>query len=145
MNISRRTFLATSTTAALAGLYVAYLWRWGNPTDVIVSILERRVGYLNVDRVTFRHFAKDYLLSRQQHSRMMSLLSGLSLPLRYFSPYDWLQQNSGYQRLEDSIVSLYLLSTDFFQNDANEQRQVAYLSFYDPFVTVCRNPFNRRS
>jgi hypothetical protein len=145
MKNSRRTFLAFGAASTLAGLYVAYLWRWGNPTDVVISILERRVGYLKVERDTFRQFAQDYVVSRKQHSRMLGLLSAFSMPLRFFSPYDWLQQNHGFQRIEDSVVSLYLLSTDFFQNGASEERPVTYLSFYDPFVTVCRNPFNRRT
>jgi hypothetical protein len=45
------------------------------------------------------------------------------------------------RRLEDNIVTEYLLSTDFFFHDADESREVRYLSFYEPRLAPCRNPF----
>lgn len=37
----------------------------------------------------------------------------------------------------------FLLSTDFFQNGADERRLVRYVAFYDPYQTPCYNPFAR--
>ena len=34
----------------------------------------------------------------------------------------------------------FLLSTDFFQNGADESRFIRYASFYDPYVSPCWNP-----
>ena len=116
----------------------------GDPTDVIVAILERRVGYLRVESGTFRSFARNYMEYQKQYERQLAALSIFSLPLRFLSPYGWLSQRHALRRLEDNVVSTYLLSTDFFHNGADEKGAVTYLSFYDPLVVICRNPFNRQ-
>lgn len=36
-----------------------------------------------------------------------------------------------------------LLSTDFFLNDEDETRVIRYVTFYDPSLTLCSNPFAR--
>lgn len=35
----------------------------------------------------------------------------------------------------------FLASTDFFQNDGDETRSLQYVSYYDPYVSPCYNPF----
>lgn len=35
----------------------------------------------------------------------------------------------------------FLASTDFFQNGADETRPLRYVSYYDPYVSTCYNPF----
>lgn len=144
MGLSRRKFLALGLAAGAVPLYALYAWRWGDPTDVIVAILERRVGYLRVEPATFRDFAKDYASFQKRHEHEFAVLTDISLLLRFFSPYRWLAQGHAFRRLEDNVVSSYLLSTDFFANGADEQRAVAYISFYDPYVRPCSNPFNRQ-
>jgi len=37
---------------------------------------------------------------------------------------------------------MYLLSSDFFQNHADESRTVRYLAYYDLLIP-CQNPFAR--
>ncbi len=144
MKLSRRKFLALGFVAATAPLYALYAWRWGDPTDIIVAILKRRVGYLRVEPDTFHDFAKSYISSRKDYERQLATLSAVSLPLQFFSPYRWIAQGNALRRLEDNVVSSYLLSTDFFANSANEQREVSYISFYDPYARPCSNPFNRQ-
>jgi hypothetical protein len=46
-------------------------------------------------------------------------------------------------RLEDYFATIYLLSTDFFVNGADESRVVKYVALYDP-MRACGNPFARR-
>ena len=144
MQFSRRKFLALGAGFGMMALYGAYKWRWGDPTDVVVAILKRRVGYLRVEPNTFHTFAKDYLEHKKEYKGELAKLSVVSLPLQFLSPYNWLRSGHALWRLEDNVVSLFLLSTDFFQNNADESRAVKYLSFYDPYIVVCRNPFARR-
>lgn len=143
MKLSRRKFLALGLAAACAPLYAWYAWRWGNPADIVVAILKRRVGHLHVEPGTFHDFAKDYVASRSKYERELAMLSAISLPLQFYSPYRWFAHGHALRRLEDNIVSDYLLSTDFFANGGNEQRNIAYISFYDPYTRPCSNPFNR--
>ncbi|MBA3588014.1 hypothetical protein [Methylibium sp.] len=143
MTIARRKFLGlgVSLAAGATALYTAYKWRWGEPTEVIVAILHRRVGDLRVDAASFDRFATEYVDYRKDYRRQLSVLSIVSLPFQYVTPYGWIEQGGALRRLEDNVVSLYLLSTDFFLGGADESRPVSYLSFYDPYASVCRNPF----
>jgi hypothetical protein len=143
MDLSRRKFLALALAVGAIPLYAFYSWRWGDPTDIIVAILKRRVGYLRVEPGTFNKFAKDYMLHRKNYAHMLASLSMISLPMQFLSPYHWLKHGNGLRRLEDNVVSQYLLSTDFFDNDADEHRVVSYISYYDPYTRLCSNPFIR--
>lgn len=42
------------------------------------------------------------------------------------------------------VEERFLMSTDFFQNGADESRRVAYVGFYHPYVTFCHNPLATR-
>jgi hypothetical protein len=144
MNPSRRKFLAWSLAAGIAPAYALYAWRWGDPAAIIVAILKRRVGYLRVEHGSFYEFARTYVSSRREYERQLATLSAVSLPMQLISPYRWLRQGHALRRLEDSVVSDYLLSTDFFFHGADEQRAVTYVAFYDPYARPCSNPFNRQ-
>jgi len=144
MNFTRRKFLLAGFAIG-AAIVAAYKWRWGDPSDAVVAILKRRVGYLKVEPGTFHDFAARYLEQRSEHQkRLLRRLSLLGPALRLVSPYRWLGPAHSLRLLEDSVVSLYLLSTDFFQHGADEQRAVTYVSFYDPYSIACGNPFARQ-
>jgi hypothetical protein len=143
MRLRRRGFLVLGAGSAvvIATGYGVTRWYRGDPASVIVAILERRVGYLKVDRASFQHFAIDYLESRKEYKRELALMALFSLPYRYVTPYPFLKQGNSLRRLESNVVSRYLLSTDFFEHGADESRPVSYVEFYDPYGTACRNPF----
>ena len=46
-------------------------------------------------------------------------------------------------KASNRIVTKFLLSTDFFQNGAKERKVSKYRGYYDPYVSVCGNPFTR--
>lgn len=143
MLITRRKFFALGAgiIGGAVAVTTAYKWLGGKPQNVIISILNRRLTQLNVDKTSFGPFSIAYLDYRKEYRKQLSIMSIVSWPLQYLSPYAVLPQGSPIHRLEDNIVSMYLMSTDFFQNGANEKRQIQYLSFYDPYISVCRNPF----
>ena len=143
MRPNRRRFLllgAGSAVVIATGYGVARRYR-GDPASVIVAILERRVGYLQVDRASFARFAVDYLESRKEYKGELGQLALFSLPYRYFTPYPFLKQGHSLRRLEANVVSRYLLSTDFFEHGADESRPIVYVEFHDPYSIACRNPF----
>lgn len=141
MKISRRQFLFAGAASGLAALVGYSAWRWGKPRNIVVAILQNSVGHLQVDPDTFWTFANDYLKYKASYEQTLSRAAPFLLPLWLFNPYKWLQQGNALRRLTDNVVSTYLLSTDFFQNGADERRPVNYISFYDVYVTPCRNPF----
>jgi hypothetical protein len=124
--------LAASTT---------YSWYFGEPENVIIAVLNRRLKLLNINTASFKEFSTEYIKYREEYRQQLKILAIFAQPLQVHSPYKLLPQGSDFHRLEDNIVSMYLMSTDFFQNGADTKKQIQYLSFYDPYVSVCRNPF----
>ncbi|MEO5883788.1 MAG: hypothetical protein ABIQ06_15330 [Caldimonas sp.] len=143
MRLRRRRFLliGAGTAVSLATAFGVLRWYRGDPKSVILAILERRVGFLQVDHASFQRFAVDYLESRKEYERELALMALFSLPYRYVTPYVVLKQGHSLRRLEANVVSRYLLSTDFFEHGADESRPVAYIEFHDPYRIACRNPF----
>lgn len=80
----------------------------------LAAELRRHFHYLELDEASLARYVRDYL--------------------RHLAPPD-LAGPDFYTR--------FLLSTDFFQNGADESRTMQYVTFYDPYVTACRNPFAR--
>lgn len=44
------------------------------------------------------------------------------------------------RKVSRKLAEKFLLSTDFFP-DADESRPLKWVAYYDPYVSVCRNPF----
>ena len=143
MRLRRRRFLLLGAGGAvvIATGYGVARWYRGDPTSVIVALLERRLGYLHVDRTSFHRFATDYVESRKEYKQELARMALFSLPYRYVTPYPLLKQGHSLRRLESNVVSQYLLSTDFFEHGADESRPVVYVEFHDPYSIACRNPF----
>lgn len=47
------------------------------------------------------------------------------------------------KKASSRVVTKFLLSTDFFENGAKERTLSKYKGYYDPYVSVCGNPFTR--
>lgn len=137
---SRRTILLGSL-AGLVGARFLYKWYWGDPAQVIEAILARRLGHIRTEAKAFSAFSTQYLKARKEHEEQLRHLSTASLFLHFFSPYSWVGSRHPLRRLENNVVSMFLLSTDFFENGADESRLVKYVAFYDPTAAICRNPF----
>mgnify|MGYP001811968040 CR=1 FL=1 len=146
MKLTRRAFLWAALGGGAAVAVGASAWSWfrGDPEAIVLAVLRRRVGFLNPSDETLRTFASDYLISRESYRRTLARLSVLALPLRFASPYEVLPMGNPLRRLEDNMVSQFLLSTDFFETGANEDRTPDYVGFNDPAVRPCRNPFATR-
>jgi hypothetical protein len=136
----RRFLIALGGGAGAIGAYFGLNWFFGDPRDVTVAVLHRRCGGMYVNEDTFERFAGEYA-DWKGRTDLLRHLSALSLPLGMWSPYEWVLPLHRLRRLEDSIVTQYLLSTDFFLHGANLRREIQYMSFYDPMITACRNPF----
>ncbi len=47
-----------------------------------------------------------------------------------------------YNQYRSQIIADFLLSTDFFLNGMDEQKNINYLGFYNPYSRPCSNPFS---
>ena len=144
-NFCRRLFLkASAVTLLVGGGYGLLKWFTAEPTDIIIAILKRRVGYLDIEFEAFKFFAGDYVKWKATEARKLKMLSVVSFPAQHISPYELLPQGNPVRRLENNVVSQFLLSTDFFQNGASDNRKIRYQGFYNPLVTICANPLMRK-
>lgn len=143
--IRRRQFLLGGLAiVAIAGVGVIGFGR-GAGEAKIASVVRRRLNFLRLDEAGLQAFAHDQvgalLAKRPTWNRMKyHFLSVFSKSFtRYNSSSD--QRTRG-ERLADNLASTYLLSSDFFVNDADQSRVVQYLTLYDP-MRPCGNPFAR--
>lgn len=81
--------------------------------EEIISSIRRSLPFLNLDPEGLAAFARDFVLYRD--SGALQFVPYLDLPRRF------------------------LLSSDFFANDADESELVRYVVFSDPFATPCSN------
>jgi hypothetical protein len=111
----------------------------------IASILRRRLSFLKLDEGGIRAFAKDQTraifgkkIPTWNRLRYHMTASGVSFK-RFYRSTD---TRSRFARFEDTLVSTYLLSSDFFWNGSDESRNINYVAYYDP-IRACSNPFAR--
>ena len=125
--ITRRSFVKTAMLAGAPIAAGALVWyaplqsvtvRFARRFDGFVRSPEARLtahfDYLTLDAGGVRQFFADYERFRPNFRRR--------------SP------------LPPEVYATYLMSTDFFQGDADESRLVRYVLFYDPELTRCHNP-----
>jgi hypothetical protein len=85
----------------------------------LIAQLRGHFDYLEIDDAALSRFADDH----QRHR-------GRFVPGAQLPPKDRVR---------------FLMSTDFFQNGADESRRLHYVMYYDPYVSPCYNPLVRRA
>lgn len=114
--LSRRAFITRLTAGLIvfvAAPYAAYQLRYGKATKVVIAILGRRLGYLDVAPGDFERFASEYVEYKRAQAKQLAKLAVVSFPLTYVTLYRWLPMGHPLRRLEDNVVTKFLLSTDF--------------------------------
>jgi hypothetical protein len=133
---------------ALGVVATASLGLWG--ADVftqseIASSVRRRLSFLKLDEAGLHAFARDQVASVlakrptwyriKFHIRMMFSKSGPNWGVST-------DHRSRREHIVDNLATMYLLSSDFFLNGADESRSVRYVALFDP-MRACDNPFAR--
>ena len=137
MKITRRKAIAlgvagTGAAALAAGTgWVARDTIKAMPKADALAYLKSEFEYLQLDMKDeqFQSFIDDYY----EHYRRVP--RKLYRRIRSGDPDDW-------QRYGDHLCSIFLCSTNFFLNDADESKPVRYVRFYHPYVSPCWNPFS---
>ena len=146
MRLARRRLLL----APLALLGAALLPRRTVAADAhapIIAVIDRNFPGLRADRDGLDAFAADLLALRPAVARHPGYESYLS--------WSWLQDLGLLRRLvpgaitgdidafEGTVVTSFLLSTDFFDRLGDPEGRVSYIAFADPYVSGCANPLAR--
>jgi hypothetical protein len=131
--------VAVSGGLAAAGLAGAVL-AGGSEPDAVEAVLFKRLSYLKLDRRGVRQFARDYTARNLMSARKLRALSASGW-IYQRAPSSWLGcLMPSFPFGEERIVTLFLLSSDFFPV-CDEGRTVRYLAFFDPQLQA--NPFAR--
>jgi hypothetical protein len=143
--INRRRLLLGGAGLAVVAAGGYGLGRYGLQSQ-IASMLGRRLYFLKLDPDGVRQFAKDQtaaLLGKKiptwNRLKYHFLAGGAASFKRFYRSAD---SRSRKARMEDGIISSYLLSSDFFTNGMDESRTVRYVIYYDA-ARPCQNPFAR--
>jgi hypothetical protein len=130
---------------AAGGVLAAWAgWRFHKSTaaDAMATVVRKRLSYLLLDAEGVAHFAQD-LAARNEISagklRLLTVAGRLytALPSSgHNAVLDSIRQS------EERVVTIYLLSSDFFVNGSDESRVVRYRGLYDA-LHPCSNPFAR--
>lgn len=83
------------------------------PTQLLDRALRQHFSYLSIEPEVIEAFSRD--LTRHQ------------------GPWN--------PKTSPPPFTRFLASTDFFQNGADETRPLHYVTYYDPYVSSCYNPF----
>jgi hypothetical protein len=144
--IKRRTFLLGGLgVIVVAGLGVIGVGPVAARAQ-IASLVRTRLGFLKLDEAGLNEFAKDQvsalLAKRPTWNRWKYHF--LVIFTRQFSQYGGFSNDkrTRMQRMADNFSTLYLLSSDFFPNGADESRTIQYTGLYDSLVP-CSSPFAR--
>jgi hypothetical protein len=138
--MKRRYFLLSG----LAGVCGLAAWRFACSSDeaAVAKVVHKRLSYLNLDPAGVQQFARDLTAARFISSARLQFIDAVG-PL-YTRPAlsSDNRLDNAVRHGEDRVVTLYLLSSDFFKHGADESRIVSYLHYYDPMI-ACGNPFAR--
>jgi|GEM_PF-1184412 len=149
MKVNRRRFLlygaagAAAVGAAYAGGWWWFKVRRGDTEDMIVSILKRHLAGLPVAEEDMRAFAR-HLQPRFARHRRLAMLGMLGPIYERVDVISWVPGSQpGFRRIEDAVVGEFLLSTDYFDEDADTSEGITYIGPYDAYARICGNPFAR--
>lgn len=88
--------------------------------------------------------ADDYQVARELRATFRHLDLEPQAAERFIADYRLYYRQPLELPLEDSIKRIFLLSTDFVQQDADESKRIRYVAMYSPYDKPCNNPFTLR-
>ncbi len=108
----------------------------------IVALLKRRLDFLKLDEKGVQTFATDKVdaIFNKKIPTWNRLRYHFGAQLPSYSRYYRTDGLSRTARFEEGVVQLYLLSSSFFINGADESKLVEYVGYFDP-THPCQNPF----
>ncbi len=137
---SRRKFIITAIVI-IAGIFVVFFAAL--PFEyVVLRILKKDLKRLNISDQMFELFVTE--------AKKNGYFSSFNFQKKWLIRiYDSLAVNGSslpysgrYREYRSQLVGDFLLSTDFFLNDMDEDREIEYIGFYDPYLRPCSNPFS---
>jgi len=110
--------------------------------DIIISILHKKLPYLELDETGLNNFALDFQKTLSEKQVLIGTWAGLLKPIySIVDIFKFVPFSKKFEQFEGYVVTIFLLSSDFFYNGGDASRIINYRSFYDPYESGCDNPF----
>lgn len=144
MAFTRRHFIALSSIALFAA-GGAIRWVKDPRETYIVAVLRKHLDYLTFSDADAEAFAADYVTNDPKMGRIEGrALSWVGRPVSATLARVVGGEFGGkIVAKEERIAAAFLLSTDFFYRDADDDDALTYEGLADPYLTPCQNPFAR--
>jgi hypothetical protein len=136
--LTRRKLLGISV-GGLLSLFSFYAYE-NQYKNLIVEIIEDRLGYLNLSEIDLFEFADAFAEDRGTYGLRGHLLA-LAYPIEHASSLGLELEDQ--EEFEYKVLSRFLLSTDFFAHGTDDSRAVHYVAYSNPYRRPCSNPFAR--
>ena len=140
--LNRRKFLWLSLAGTGGLLSFNYISKVSNMQLVLGRILSENLGGLKIDPLEIQRWTQDVV---EKKSLNLSFASTQLLCMYQIQPLNTLLLpfNRKYQQLCTDITANFLLSTDFFLNKMDEQKEIRYSGMvYQTYKGACANPFS---
>ena len=109
--------------------------------DAVAGLILNEFSFLKIDREGLNQFVADYHRANTDYHQAMGARKQFFLNIKT-KVYYFLRVTSDQSELVRAYTTMYLLSTDFFQNRMDESKEVKYLGLYNPRKMPCANPFS---
>ena len=130
----RRNFLKIAGLSAVAGALPSAAAYSLSLEDALVGVIKNQFSFLRLDEKGVRQFVADYYATEGASKTLLAQAKMKAFCL--------LKLDSEQSQTVRGITTVYLISTDFFQNKMDESRLVKYQGLYNPHKTPCANPFS---
>ena len=141
-NISRRKFIfigLLSLIAAVLGSFYLYSF-----DTVLFKIIKNDLSYLKLSDQQIDSFVLDakrenhwqrkfFDWKKQYFMRIGFIAANFSKSFPYYYKYN---------QYKGELVGDFLLSTDFFMNKMDTNKEINYMALYNPYKRACSNPFS---
>jgi hypothetical protein len=143
--MSRRGVLLGGAAAGIVPLALAGSYLTSSREEIVIGYLRSVLPQLAVQETDLQSFALSYtdLLDptgrrKLYYDSIFFFLENPSLqgviPARY---------EHGYELITRSLLTTFLLSTDFFKEAGQKPERTSYVAFADPYDVGCSNPLAR--
>jgi hypothetical protein len=137
--MKRRQVLLAFTGLTACGAIAAAGVSMSGEDEAVAAVIYKRLNYLNLDPLEVQRFARDFTARHFMSVRKLRTLSASRLIYDH-TPQSLIGVIPGVSFGEDRIVTMFLMSSDFFP-DRDESRVVRYLGIFDGQQRA--NPFAR--
>lgn len=142
--MDRRKFIVFLTSGFVASVAAgaSAFFSWPNNISIYKRILNQGTEGLKVEESLIDKFLDDIKNKRNWNPLSKSKRNLLKIYFPLESILFLLPYQTKYKQSKAELVGWFLLSTDFFMNKMQNEKNISYVGVFDPYKGACSNPFS---